>query len=332
MASSSAVEPGRAAFGIAVAAAIVAAPFLLGEGYELHLLVVAAIFTILASGLSLIVGYGGLLSLGHAAFFGIGAYTSALLFLKLGVPMWGGIVAASLVAALAAFVVGALVLRVRGNRFIITTVAFAEIMRLVAVNWVDLTRGQMGLAGVRAPQLALPGIGTIDFSSKTAFYFLAVALAALCVGTVARIVHSPIGWGLAALRENERLGESVGVSAFRHAMIAFVVGGFFAGMAGSLHAHYMSFVSPDVFTFSYMTTMLVMVVIGGRISIPGPVIGALIFTFLPELLRITDKFRLIFLGAVLLATILVFPRGLVELWQRWTERARRPAAAPNPAE
>src|SRR5689334_24313981 len=103
MVSSSAVEPGRAAAWFAVAVAIVAAPFLLGEGYELHLLIVAAIFSILASGLSLIVGYGGLLSLGHAAFFGIGAYTSALLFLKLGVPMWRGIIAAALLAALAAF-------------------------------------------------------------------------------------------------------------------------------------------------------------------------------------------------------------------------------------
>ncbi len=189
----------------------------------------------------------------------------------------------------------------------------------------------MGLAGIRAPELSLPGLGTIDFSSKTAFCFLAVALAALCVATVARIVYSPIGWGLAALRENERLGESVGVSAFRHAMLAFVAGGFFAGIAGSLYAHYMSFVSPDVFLFSYTTTMLVMVVIGGKTSIPGPVIGALIFTFLPEFLRITDKFRLVFLGAVLLATILVFPKGLVELWHRWAARGSR-SAAPSPAE
>ena len=201
------------ALGVAIAAAIVVAPFLLGEGYELHLLILSAIFTILASGLSLIVGFGGLLSLGHAAFFGIGAYTSALLFLKLGVPMWGGLIAAAVMGAFAAFLIGALVLRVRGNRFIITTVAFAEIMRLIAVNSVDLTRGQMGLAGVRAPELTIPGLGTIDFSSKTAFYFLAVAIAALCVATVARIVRSPIGWGLAALRENERLGKSLGVGA-----------------------------------------------------------------------------------------------------------------------
>lgn len=316
MAFSSALELRKVALGGALAAVIIAAPFVLGEGYELHLLIVAAIFTILASGLSLIVGYAGLLSLGHAAFFGIGAYTSALLYLKYGVPMWGGLVAAAFVSAVAAFLVGALVLRVRGNRFIITTVAFAEIMRLIAVNWVGLTRGQMGLAGVKAPVLAIPLVGTIDFSSKTAFYFLAVVLAAVCIATVARIVRSPIGWGLAALRENERLGESVGVSSFRHAMIAFVVGAFFAGIAGSLNAHYLNFVSPDYFTFSYTTTILVMVVIGGKTSLAGPAIGALIFTVLPEVLRIADNFRLIFLGAILLVTILTYPKGLVELWQR----------------
>lgn len=314
---------------------LIAAPFVLGEGYELHLLIMSAIFAILASSLSLIVGHAGLLSLGHAAFFGIGAYTSALLFLRLGVPMWGGLVAAAGVGALAAFLVGALVLRVRGNRFIITTIAFAEIMRIIALNTVDLTRGQMGLAGVQAPRLSIPGLGTIDFASKTAFYFLALAGAALCVATIARIVRSPIGWGLAALRENESLGESVGVSAFRHAMIAFVVGGFFAGLAGSLYAHYMNFVSPDLFLFSYTTTMLVMVVIGGKATIAGPVIGAVLFTLLPEYLRIADEFRLVFLGTVLLISILAFPKGLVELWERWVARpsatARRPGCRADAA-
>jgi branched-chain amino acid transport system permease protein len=304
---------------------LLAAPFLLGPGYELHLLIIAAIFTILASSLSLVVGYAGLLSLGHAAFFGMGAYVSALLFLRAGVPMWGGLPAAAIACALAAWLVGSLILRVRGNRFIITTVALAELMHLVAVNAVGLTRGQMGLDGVAAPKLTLPGLGTIDFSNKIAFYFLALAMAALCVATVARIVRSPIGWGLAALRENESLGEAVGVSAFRHAMIAFVVGGFFAGIAGALYAHYMQFVSPDLFLFSYTTTMLVMVVIGGKTTISGPIIGALIFTLLPEYLRIASDFRLVLLGAILLLAILAFPNGVVSLVT--IRRLRAPAAS-----
>jgi branched-chain amino acid transport system permease protein len=323
MACSSAPERARRLALAVGALVLVGIPFWLGEGYELHLLIIAAIFTVLASSLSLLVGYAGLLSLGHAAFFGLGAYTSALLYLHLAIPMWGGLVAAALVCALMAFAVGGLVLRVRGNRFIITTVAFAEIMHLVALNAVDITRGQMGLPGIVAPRLALPGIGAIDFSGKIAFYFVALAAAALCVGTVARIVRSPIGWGLAALRENENLGESVGVSAFRHAMIAFVVAGLFAGIAGALYAHYLQFVSPDLFLFSYTSTMLVMVVIGGKTTIMGPVIGAIIFTFVPEYLRVVNEFRLVLVGIVLLLVVLLFPDGLAVLWRR---RVARPAA------
>ncbi len=302
-------------------AALLAAPFILGEGYELHLLIVSTIFVLLSSGLSLIVGHAGLLSLGHAAFFGLGAYTSALLYLRLGIPMWGGLPAAALVSGGIAWLIGVLVLKVRGHRFIITTIAFAEIARLVAVNAVDLTRGQMGLAGIEAPVLAIPGLGTLDFGSKTDFYYLTLACAAVCVWTVARIVRSPIGWGLAALRENENLGESVGVSAYRHSMIAFVIGGAFAGVAGSLHAHYMNFVSPDLFLFSYTTTMLVMVVIGGRTTIAGPVIGAVVFTLLPEYLRFVHQYRLIVLGAILLATVMLCPGGFAELWERWRKRS-----------
>jgi branched-chain amino acid transport system permease protein len=306
---------------LTLAAALAAAPFLLGEGYELHLLIVSAIYAILASSLSLLVGHAGLLSLGHAAFFGLGAYTSALLYFYFGIPMWGGLVAAACTCALAAFLIGALVLRVRGNRFIITTVAFAEIMRLIALNAVGLTRGQMGLPGIVAPKLVLPGLITIDFASKTAFYFVAVAAAALCLA----VVHSPVGWGLAALRENENLGEALGVSAFRHAMIAFVVAGLFAGIAGSLYAHYTQFVSPDLFLFSYTAMMLVMVVIGGKTTIAGPVIGALIFTIVPEQLRVASEFRLVLVGAVLLIGVLVFPDGITAIWRRRMTEARHAA-------
>lgn len=316
---------------LAILAALVAAPFALGESYGLHLLIIAGIFAILASSLALIVGQAGLLSLGHAAFFGLGAYTSALLYLNFGLSMWGGLLAAFLVSAAAAFLIGALVLRVRGNRFIITTVAFAEISRLVVLNSVDVTRGQMGLAGIKAPVIEIPGLVRVDLNTKVWFYFVVLAALLLCLATVRRLVRSPIGWGLAALRENERLGESVGVSAFRHAMIAFVIGGAFAGMAGSLQAHYLNFVSPDLFLFSYTTTILVMVVIGGKSTIIGPVIGAVLFTLLPEYLRVADKYRLVFLGAVLLVTILALPNGVVELWERLRSRVAPGARVPDEA-
>jgi branched-chain amino acid transport system permease protein len=325
MGSSSKAESATAAMMTKLAAfvLVVALPFVLGESYALHLTIMAGIYAILASSLALIVGQAGLLSLGHAAFFGLGAYTSALLYLNAGLSMWGGLVAAFLIGGLFAFLVGGLVLRVRGNRFIITTVAFAEISRLVVLNSVDITRGQMGLPGINAPVVNIAGLVVLDFNKKIYFYFVVLLALLVCLAAVRRIVQSPLGLGLAALRENERLGESVGVSAFRHAMLAFVVGGAFAGMAGALQAHYLNFVSPDLFLFSYTTTMLVMVVIGGKATIAGPVVGAVIFTLLPEVLRIADHYRLVFLGAVLLITVLVLPNGVIELWERLRTRLGR---------
>ena len=313
MAFSNADRGARRRAAVALGALLAAAlPWLIGS-YHLHLLIMAAIFAILAASLGLVIGYAGLLSLGHTAFFGIGAYTSALLFLKFGVSMWWGMLAAAALSSLMAFLLGALILRVRGNRFVIVTVAFAEIMRLIAHNWVELTRGQMGLPGILPPRIDFLGL---DFNSKPAFYYVALLIAGMSVWALSRIARSPLGWGFTALRENEALGESVGVSAYRHAMTVFVIGAFFAGIAGSLYAHYINFIGPDLFYFSYTTIMLVMVVMGGLGTIIGPVVGALVFTLLPEYLRVASEYRLVFFGAILIVGILFVPRGLVELWER----------------
>ena len=298
----------------AVALLALVLPLFVG-GYHLHLLIMAGIFSILAVSLGLVIGYAGLLSLGHTAFFGIGAYTSALLFLHFGVSMWWGMVAAAVLAAIVAGLLGAVILRVRGNRFVIVTIAFAEIMRLVAHNWVDVTRGQMGLAGIQPPRLELLG-HVLDFNTKPTFYYLVVVIAAVSIFAISRIAKSPLGWGFLALRENESLGESIGVSAYRHALLVVVIGAFFAGLAGSLYAHYISFIGPDLFYFSYTTIMLVMVVMGGLGTIAGPFVGALVFTLLPEYLRVASEYRLVFFGAILVVGILLVPGGLVELGER----------------
>ena len=324
----------RVALWIAGAAAIIALPLVLGEGYHLHLLIMATIFAIMAAGLDITVGFGGLLSLGHAAFFGIGAYTSALLFLHFGIPMWGGLFAGAALAALAAFLLGSLVLKNRGHRFVITTVAFAEICRLVAYNWTELTRGQRGLPGILPPVIDIPGIGTINFVSKTAFFYVTVVIAVISIGILWRIAHSPMGRGFAAIRENDNLAESVGIDARRYAVLAFTVGGCFGGVGGSLYAHYVSFVGPDLFYFSYTMIFLVMVVTGGKGTIIGPVMGAFAFTLLPEYLRVANEFRLIFFGAILIIVMLFFPNGIYEIWtrvKRWRQVRTGPAAGSTDA-
>ena len=286
-------------------------PLVVRDEYYLHLCIVSAIFVSVALGLNLIVGYVGQLSLAHAAFFALGAYVSALLFYKLKWSMWIGAPAAALVAAGVAFALGWVILRVRGHRFVIITVAFAEIMRLTATNWVELTRGFMGLPGLRLPALYLPGVGELDISSKERFYYVALALAVLSFYVCYRLVRSPVGRAFVLVRENEVLAESLGISAFRTCMIAFVVGAAMAGAAGALYGHYVGFVSPDLFNFSYITIMLIMVILGGKGTLAGPVLGAVVFTFLPELLREASHYRMVIFAVILVVATLFMPRGII---------------------
>ena len=299
---------------VALAAALVvllAVPTVVRDEYFLHLFVVSGIFVIVAISLDLIVGYVGQLSLAHAAFFALGAYTSALLFLRLKWSMWVGIPAAAAVTALTAFLLGLVILRTRGHRFIIITVAFSEIMKLVATNWVDVTRGFMGLPGLQIPPLYVPGIGAIDIASKERFYYVVLVAAALTFVGCSRLVRSRVGQAFVLVRENEVLAESLGISAFRYCMIAFVVGAGIAGAAGSLYAHYVGFVSPDLFNFSWVTILLIMVILGGKGTLIGPALGAVIFTFLPELLREASQWRMIIFAAVLVVATLFMPRGII---------------------
>jgi branched-chain amino acid transport system permease protein len=291
--------------------ALFAVPLLVRDEYFLHLCIVSAIFVVVALGLNLIVGYVGQLSLAHAAFFALGAYVSALLFLRLKWSMWIGLPAAALVTGIIAFALGWVILRARGHRFVIITIAFAEIMKLVAANWIDVTRGFMGLPGLQIPALYIPGIGDIDLSSKERFYYVALVVALVTFWLCSKIVGSSIGRAFVLVRENEVLAESLGISAFRYCMIAFVAGGAMAGAAGALYGHYVGFVSPDLFNFSYITIMLIMVILGGKGTLIGPVLGAVIFTFLPELLRDASQYRMVLFASILILATMFMPRGVI---------------------
>lgn len=291
--------------------ALFAVPLVVRDEYFLHLCIVSAIFVMVALGLNLIVGYVGQLSLAHAAFFALGAYVSALLFLRLKWSMWIGLPAAALITGIIAFALGWVILRVRGHRFVIITVAFAEIMKLVAANWIDVTRGFMGLPGLRIPALYIPGVGDIDMSSKEKFYYVALVAALVTFWLCSKIVGSSIGRAFVLVRENEVLAESLGISAFRYCMIAFVAGAAMAGAAGALYGHYVGFVSPDLFNFSYTTIMLIMVILGGKGTLVGPVLGAVIFTFLPELLRDASQYRMVLFASILVLATMFMPRGVI---------------------
>jgi branched-chain amino acid transport system permease protein len=298
----------------------VTVPLWLPSPYHLHVLIMAGIFTILASSLNLLLGYAGQLSLGHAAFFGIGAYTSALLALRLEWPFWAGLAAAMATAGLAGWGIGRLALKVRGAYFVLVTISFAGVISLVSVNWIELTNGPLGLPGVPAPEL----LGR-SLRGKSAYYYLVLAGVAVASLVCRRLVRSRVGRAFLALRENEALAESVGIDAVHYLVVAAVTSAALAGMAGSLYAHYTRLVSPEVFLFGYTVTMVIMVVAGGKGTLAGPAVGAVLFTVLPEALRevVAWQWQMVLYGVVLVLLVFFLPRGIVPALARHG-RARVP--------
>jgi branched-chain amino acid transport system permease protein len=298
----------RRAGGFALALAALTLPLWLQSAYHLHVAIMAAIFGVLALSLNLLLGYTGQLSLGHAGFFGIGAYTSALLTLKLEWSFWPALAAAIALTAAAGWLIGRLSLKLRGAYFVLVTISFAGVVSLVSVNWIELTNGPLGLPGVPAPELLGWSLRT-----KTAYYYLVLAALALSYLVCARLVRSRIGRAMVALRENEPLAESIGVEVTHYLVLAAVVSAAMAGLGGSLYAHYTRFVSPEVFLFTYTVTMVIMVVAGGKGTLAGPIVGAVLFTALPETLRAVTSWQWQMLAYGVLLVLLVFflPRGIV---------------------
>jgi len=294
-------------------------PVVIRSDYDIHIFVMVWIFSLLVIGFNLIFGYIGQLSLGHTAYFAIGCYTSALATLKWGVPFWVGLPFATVVSGFFGFVIGVIALRWRSHFFVIATICFWGIIHLIILNWVSLTNGPVGIGNI-----PIPSIGGMLFSTKVHFYYLTLIFVAGALWFTKKILSSPIGRAFNAVRENEPLAESVGVSAYRVATLAFVIATALAGMAGSFYAHYVTYISPEIDEFSIMISILVMVVLGGKGTIFGPVVGALIFTFLPEYLRFAKDLRLPIFGLILIMGIVFLPRGIITLpkliLSRWVDK------------
>ena len=312
-------------------------PIWMGNQYVLHVLVITGIFIVAAISLNLLLGYAGQLSLGHVAFFGIGAYTSSLTSLGFSIhltaetvlelapkPVWMGILAALLASGACGWFIGRLSFKVRGAYFVIVSISFAEVVRLVAVNWVELTQGPMALNNIPPLALWLPGLGEHVFWKKPANYWLVLCVAIVCYVIVRRLVHSRAGRAMIALRENEPLATSVGIDVTRYLVLATVVSAAMAGLAGALYAHYIRIVDPDVFLFIYTVTMVIMVVTGGKGTLAGPVVGGLIFGLMPETLRalaIKPEIQWIVYGVLMVLVVFVLPEGIVPaVLQRWQRR------------
>ena len=303
----------------------VTAPAWVWNPYHLHTLIMAGIFAVLALSLNLLLGYTGQLSLGHAAFFGIGAYATGLLTVKLEWSAWIGLLAAIVLPAVAGYVIGRLALKLRGAYFVLLTISFAGCVSLVSVNWMDLTNGPLGLPGVPPLEIALPGLPALSLRTKTAFYYVVLAAVALSYLVCLALVRSRVGRALVALRENETLAASVGIDGTHYLVLAAVVSAAMAGFGGGLYAHYTRFVSPEVFLFTYTVTMVIMVVAGGKGTLAGPIVGAVLFTVLPEALRAATswQWQMLLYGILLVSVLFFMPEGIVPALRRLGPAARR---------
>ena len=329
-----------------VALFMLSVPLWLADLYFLHVLIVTGIFIIAAMSLNLLLGYTGQLSLGHVAFFGIGAYASALLSLGFDVglfgytlvvapkPVWFSLLCGVLAAGLAGWLIGKISFKVRGAYFVIVTISFAEVVRLVALNWIDLTEGPMALNNIPPVTLWFPGFGETTFWRKPPNYYLIVGVAILSFEIIRRIVESRLGRALIALRENEPLAMSIGVNVTRSLVIATVISAGIAGAAGGLYAHYIRIVDPDVFLFIYTVTMVIMVVVGGKGTLWGPLVGGLIFGILPEILRdlAAPEVQWVIYGAAMIVIVIFLPQGIVPaVANRWRKRNEDVPGPPDAA-
>ncbi len=298
-------------------------PYSVTSPYVMHLIILSGIYIIFALSYDIVVGYLGMLSLAHPAFYGVGAYTSVLFVMRLNVPFILAFAAAGLLALLVALIVGYPALRLSYHSFAIVTLAFTLIMRIVWINWESLTNGPMGIPGVPRPRLDVPFLGNIQIETATGYYYFILIVVILTCLFIYLMINSRVGRALVSIRENEVLAETLGVNAFKYRMIAFAIGGFFAGIAGSFTAHYIAFVGPEFTDFYYITMLLIMVILGGSGTVHGVILGAIVFTFVPEYLRITPEFREVIYGCILLLTIIFMPGGIGGKINDLVERRRR---------
>jgi branched-chain amino acid transport system permease protein len=296
-------------------AAVGAAPFVFSTLAGRNLLILIAINVILVASLDLLMGSAGLLSLGHAGFMGIGAYTSALLVLHRGVPFLLALAAAAVAGAAAGLLIGYPSLRLRHHYFVLVTFIFGIILTLLFTSLVGLTRGPMGLPGIPFASIGLPGGGRYTFNtfqSKVPYFYLVASVAAGALWLRGRLLRGRLGYALAAIREEEHLGMAVGIDTHRCKVLIFVISTALAGMAGSLYAHYTTFISPEVFTFVESFNLFVMNMIGGAGTPAGPVVGPVILTVVRDVLRgISPVAAEIAFGVFLIAAIAFLPAGLM---------------------
>ena len=293
-----------------------AIPLFVKNPYYLHILIMMSIYVTLALGIRLIL-VSGYLSLAHAGFMGIGAYTSALLVVKAGFSFWAAIPLSGLSSAIFAMAIGRLILKATGLYFGIITMALGEILRLTWTRWKDIFGGATGILNIPPPNsINIPGIIQIEFTSKAHYYYLALFIVLFAIYVMHRIDKSRFGMSLFAMSNKEPLAESIGINSMLYKNIAFGIACFFAGIAGSFYAHYFYYICPHDFTFAHSIEVILFTVFGGVRTIAGPIIGVVFLTILTEALNLAQEFKPLVFGMALVSIMIFLPGGLVDLKKR----------------
>lgn len=300
--------------GYLLAVAVIAIlPLVFNDTYWRTNLTVCAINVLLAIGLDFILGYAGQLNLGHSAFYGLGAYVSTLLIVKLGVPFWIAFIAGVAFAGIAGIFLSLFAVRLRGHYLAIASLGFAVIVHQILLNWISLTQGPLGIYGIAPPPpLVIDGIVVVDFRNLAAFFYLVAGFAFLSYILLSQLVLSPIGETLTAIREDEVSAASLGINGAAWKVFAFGVGSAIAGAAGCFYASFVGTLVPDAFFINEAFNILAMVIVGGMGTLIGPVFGAILLTVLPEVLRGFGDLRLVVYGAALTFVVLFMPGGLAQ--------------------
>ncbi|MBA4393769.1 MAG: branched-chain amino acid ABC transporter permease [Desulfobacca sp.] len=290
-------------------------PLIVRQEYYQHLMILVLMWVTIGSSWNLLAGYTGQVSFGHAAFFGIGAYTAGILNTKLGLSPWWGMLFGGWSAVIMGILIGYLCFRLRGPYFALATLASGEILRLIANNWVDFTEGMVGIMIIQT------------FSSKLPYYYIALAIAAACVWTIYGVIHSKWGYYFISIREDQDAAESLGISATFYKNISLMLSAFFTGTVGAFYMNYMGFIDPGVvFSLHDISIQAILVgIIGGVATIWGPAVGALVMVVIQELFRtalfglgpswISHGHALAF-GILVVLTILFLSNGLVGDWSK----------------
>lgn len=288
------------------AAAVMTVPFFIERNYYLSVLIILGINAIIVLGLDLLVGYAGQISLGHSAFFGLGAYITGIVSARLGWPPLAGLPLAVIGVCLLAYMIGMPTLKLHGHYLAMATLGFGIIVFIVFNEMVSLTGGPSGLTGISS--MTLMGY---EFDNDRKYYYLVAGVLLLVLLLSINVVQSRVGRALRAIHGSEVAAGVLGVHISRYKVGIFVLSAVYAGVAGWLYAHYITFISPSSFGFMFSVKLVTMVVVGSLGSLWGAIFGAAILTSLPEFLTVFHDYEILVFGLILMIVMIFMPRGLL---------------------